>query len=79
MPITREQAMGAKGKYGTASQARNGHPPYWYGKVIDVHAPGDYILFQAGGRRPQWYHRRDIDLHPEPVPPQVPSTGSTGP
>lgn len=61
---SREEALASKGRYGKVSQSRTGHPPFWYGQVVDVHNSGDYVKFKHRSRDAVWYHRRDLQLHP---------------
>lgn len=72
MPTTREDALAANGRYACVNQTTCGNeprelPPFWYGRIVDVHSSGDYLKFRRrvddAGR---WYHRNDVHLHPLP-------------
>ncbi|MCM3581817.1 MULTISPECIES: hypothetical protein [Ralstonia] len=64
MSTSREEALQALDR---TCKVRQPSGSYAYGKVIEVHASGDYLKFQKGvaGRvKPKWYRREDVVLQP---------------
>ncbi len=58
--LTAEDAKTLAGRYGKV----NGSASFYYGQIIEVHASGEYLLFQRGRRfKPKWYHRSDVFPH----------------
>lgn len=66
--MTKEEALGSKGK---AGKVFNGYQ-FNGGKVGEVHSSGDYVKFERWKKNPKWYHREQITLH-DPLPTQHPA------
>lgn len=58
--LTADVAKTLAGRYGKV----RGSVGFYYGQIIQVHASGEYLLFQRGRRfKPKWYHRLDVFPH----------------